>query len=160
MWFTAARSNTYSPSPARLAPGVRATCRDILRLLRFPAALSSTKRAPTASGKRPRLVAGRAKQRPRPPDEEFEYLFRVHDGIEIEALERLRWRFSKLAFRLCAHMPTVHETPGLIGNESPAMGEADLQRGMALEHAAEHETCGRDGGVEWVTDQIAEIIGR
>src|SRR6516225_9295760 len=69
MWFTAARSNTYSPSPARLAPGVRATCRDILRLLRFPAALSSTKRAPTASGKRPRLVAGRAEQRPRPPAE-------------------------------------------------------------------------------------------
>src|SRR5262249_17653063 len=40
------------------------------------------------------------------------------------------------------------------------MGEADLQRGMALEHAAEHETCGRDGGVERVADQIAEIIGR
>ncbi len=30
MWFTLARSNTYSPSPARLAPGVRATCCDIV----------------------------------------------------------------------------------------------------------------------------------
>src|SRR5262249_4714283 len=181
MWFTAARSNTYSPSPARLAPGVRATCRDIFRLLRFPAALSSTKRAPTASGKRPRLVAGRAEQRQSPSaengrllggrnrqaanlrhalghahvegivaaeqhavgariaDEEFERRFRVHDGIEIEALERIRRRLPKLAFRLCAHVPTVHETPGLIGNESAAMGEANLQRGMALEHAAEHE---------------------
>src|SRR2546422_860809 len=103
MWFTAARSNTYSPSPARLAPGVRA----------------------------------------RIADEEFEHRFRVHDGIEIEALERIRRRLPKLAFRLGAHVPTVHETPGLIGNESAAMGEADLQRGMALEHAAEHETCGR-----------------
>src|SRR5262249_58417773 len=76
-------------------------------------------------------------------DEEFEHRFRVHDGIEIEALERIRRRFPKLAFRLCAHVPPVHETPGLIGNESAAMGEANLQRGMALEHAAEHETCGR-----------------
>src|SRR5262249_46048338 len=81
-------------------------------------------------------------------DEEFEYLFRVHDGIEIKALERIRWRFSKLAFRLCAYVPTVDETAGLIGNESPAMGEADLQRGMALEHAAEHETSCSDGGGE------------
>src|SRR5215831_5231754 len=140
MWFTAARSNTYSPSPARLAPGVRATCRDIFRLLRFPAALSPTKGASAASGKRPRLVARRAEQRPRPPaedgrllgfrnrqaahlrhalrhahvegivaaeqhavgahvaDEEFEHRFRVHDGIEIEALERIRRRLPKLAF--------------------------------------------------------------
>src|SRR5262249_11549884 len=184
MWFTAARSNTYSPSPARLAPGVRATCCDIFRLLRSAAALSSTERV--SSGERARLVAARAEQRPRLPtengrllggrnrqaanlchalrhahverivaaeqhavgariaDEEFEHLFRVHDGIEIETLERLRWRFSKLAFRLCAHMPTVRETPGLVRSESPPMGEADLQRGMALEHAAEHETCGRD----------------
>src|SRR5262249_23015946 len=167
MWFTAARSNRYSPSPARLAPGVRATCCDIFRLLPFPAALSSTERV--SSGKRPRLVACRAQQRPRPPaengrllggrnrqaanlrhalrhahvegivaaeqhavgarvaDEEFEYLFRVHDGIEIEALERLRWRFSKLAFRLCAHMPTVHETPPLTPNESPTTRAAPLQ---------------------------------
>src|SRR5262249_21287971 len=162
----------------------------------LPAALSSTERV--SSGKRPRLVAGRAEQRPRPPaengrllggrnrqaanlrhalrhahvegivaaeqhavgtriaDEELEHLFRVHDGIEIEALERLRWRFPKLAFRLCAYVPTMDETAGLIGNESPAMGEADLQRGMALEHAAENETCCSDGGVERVADQIAE----
>src|SRR5262245_64091054 len=185
MWFTAARSNTYSPSPARLAPGVRATCCDIFCLLRFPL-LSSTKRVSTASGERPRLVASRAEQRPRPSaendrliggrnrqaanlrhalrhahvegivaaeqhavgariaDEEFKHLFRVHDGIEIEALERIRRRFPKLALRLCAHVPTVHETPGLVGHESTAMGEANLQRGMALEHAAEHETCGSD----------------
>src|SRR5947209_18828006 len=84
----------------------------------------------------------------------------MHDGIEIEALERIRWRLIELALRLCAHVPTVHETSGLIGDESPAMGEADLQRGMALEHAAEHETCGGDGGVERVADQISEIIGR
>src|SRR5262245_8780075 len=148
MWFTAARSNTYSPSPARLAPGVRATCCDIFRLLRFPAALSSTER--DSSRDRAPLVAARAERPPRSPaengrlvggrnrqaanlrhalrhahvegivaaeqhavgariaDEESEYLFRVHDGIEIEALERIRRRFSKLAFRLCAHMPTVH----------------------------------------------------
>src|SRR5262249_53148156 len=76
-------------------------------------------------------------------DEELEHLFRVHDGIEIEALERIRWRFSKLAFRLCAYVPTVDETAGLIGNESPAMGEAHLQRGMAREPAVDTKTCGR-----------------
>src|SRR5262252_11097486 len=186
MWFTAARSNTYSPSPARLAPGVRPTCRDIFRLLRFPAALSSTKRAPTASGKRPRLVSGRAEQRPRPSaengrllggrnrqaanlrhalrhahvegiiaaeqhavgariaDEEVEHLFRVHDSIEIEAFERIRRRLAKHSLRLRAHVPTMHEAPGLVGHEPPAMGEANLQRGMALEHAAEDKTCSGD----------------
>ncbi len=40
------------------------------------------------------------------------------------------------------------------------MREADFQRRMALEHAAEHETRGGDGGVERIADQVAEIVGR
>src|SRR5262249_25485707 len=67
MWFTAARSNTYSPSPARLAPGVRATCCDIFRLLRFAAALSPTDQV--SSGDAARLAAARAEHRPRSPAE-------------------------------------------------------------------------------------------
>src|SRR5262245_31224297 len=30
MWFTLARSKRYSPGPARLAPGVRAVCSDMV----------------------------------------------------------------------------------------------------------------------------------
>jgi hypothetical protein len=40
------------------------------------------------------------------------------------------------------------------------MGEANLQRRMALEHAAEHQARGGDGGVERIADQIGEIIRR
>src|SRR2546430_12078349 len=54
-------------------------------------------------------------------------------------------------------VPAVHEAPGLVGNKPAAMCEADLQRRIALEHAAENQACGGDGGIERIADQIGEV---
>src|SRR6266540_5451363 len=192
--------STYSPLPARLAPGVRAACCDMYGSPPLAADVVARLAKSAASGERPRRRG--VEQRPRPPakndrlvggrnrqaanlrhtlrhthvegviaaeqhalgagitDQELERLLRVHDGIEIEALERLCRRFGKLALRLLAHVPAVHEAPGLVGNKPAAMGEADLQRRIALEHAAENQACGGDGGIERIADQIGEVVRR
>src|SRR5262245_22303748 len=62
MWFTWARSNTYSPSPARVAPGVRAACCAMVILL----AVFYFCRSPSGEFPRRGLVAGR-EQSPRAP---------------------------------------------------------------------------------------------
>src|SRR6266550_3562306 len=153
MWFTLARSNTYSPLPARFAPGVRAACccdmfvSSILSAFRSASSLFEPEDArlrTIASGERPRrrsleqcprpsaenggLISGRNRQAAnlrhalRHPHvegviaaeqhalgagiahEKRERLLRVHDGIEIEALERLRRRFGELALGFRAHV--------------------------------------------------------
>src|SRR4051794_41414300 len=62
MWFTLARSNRYSPSPARVAPGVRAASCDM-----FPTSVVHI--ILRASGGCPRrcLASRRAQQRLCPP---------------------------------------------------------------------------------------------
>src|SRR5262249_40282874 len=70
-------------------------------------------------------------------DQERERLLRVHDGIEVKALERLRRRLGKPALGLLAHVPAVDETPGLVRDEAAAMGEANLELRIPLEYAAE-----------------------
>jgi len=73
-------------------------------------------------------------------DEKRERLLRVHDGIEIEALERLRRRFCELALGFRAHMPAVHETSGLVGHEAAAVGEDDLLHDVLREVRRDRET--------------------
>src|SRR3954447_5228246 len=195
MWFTLARSNRYSPSPARVAPGVLAASCDIV-------SSSVVNIILRASGGRPRrcLASRRAQQRLCPPpqdgclvagwygqaadlehavrhahvegivaaeqdaidtriaDQKFQHVLRVHDGIEVEPSKRLRRRLGQLVLRLLAYMPAVQEAPGLVGHEAAAMGEADLECRVALEHAAEHQARGGDGGIERIADQIVEVI--
>ena len=62
-------------------------------------------------------------------------------------------------FRLRPHVPAVHPAPALIGNEAAAMHHDEIELGMPLQHAAEDQARRRDGGVERIADQVAEIIG-
>src|SRR5271166_3719929 len=170
MWFTLARSNRYSPLPARLAPGVRAsalccdifvswsavTCRLVVGYL--PVTWGSSCRSGEcarrcAAGDSPeqglrrraeyrsllrrpdreaanlqhairhahveRVVAAEQHAiRAGAADEEFESIFRVHDGVEVEPLERVGRRLRELLLRLRAHLPAVHKAPGLVRNKA------------------------------------------
>ena len=158
---------------------MKSDCADLLRQLR-PAGPSRLRRRPRMDAWSPAGMArfrGPAARRPACPCRrgnrcraardrhphrrpEFQHVLRVHDGIEVEPSERLR----RAAWTACssarpAHVPAVQEAPGLIGHEAAAVGEADLERRMALQHAAEHQARGGDGGIERIADQIVEVIG-
>src|SRR6516162_7890256 len=49
-------------------------------------------------------------------NEEFERLARVYDRVEVEALQRIRWRNGKVALGFGTHVPAVQEASGLIGD--------------------------------------------
>src|SRR6202035_5274318 len=92
-------------------------------------------------------------------DQKLEALLRMQDGVVIEPLDPRLRRLLDVDLGLRPHLPAVRPAAGLIGNEAAAMHQADLQRGMALEHAAEYQAGRRDGGVERIADEIVEIVG-
>src|SRR5262249_17334372 len=92
-------------------------------------------------------------------DEKFERVLRVQDRVVEEAADRvLRWMFQ-VDLRLGAHVMAVAEASGLIGKETAAVRQADLQPGMALEHAAEYQAHARNRGLERQPDEVLEIVG-
>src|SRR5262245_62880937 len=128
MWFTVARSNTYSPSPARVAPGVRGAC--CAMAVSSAGRTRSRKGACRGRGAEQRLCTGAQDlgllaRRDREAadlqhavghahvvgivaaqqhalgagivDQELEHLLRMHDGVEVEAIERIGRRLAELA---------------------------------------------------------------
>ena len=92
-------------------------------------------------------------------DHEFQHRRRMQDGVVVEAPGDVLRLLLDVLLRLRPHPPAVLPARRLIGREAAAMREHDLQFGMAVDHAAEIEAGGGDGGVERIADQVAQIIG-
>src|SRR5438094_1772431 len=82
----------------------------------------------------------------------------MKDRIVEQASDRLLRIVREVYFWLRPHLETVPEAAGLIWQKSAAMRQAHFQRGMALEHAAEHEARARDRGLERQADQVFQVI--
>src|SRR5690349_3420293 len=81
----------------------------------------------------------------------------MQDGVVEQPAHRVLRRMREVDARLRTHREAVPEATGLVGQKAAAMGEADLQPGMALEHAAEHQARAGDRRLERKPDQVLEI---
>ena len=82
----------------------------------------------------------------------------VQDGVPVERADCLGRRLLQVLLRLGTDVPSVLPAPGLIRREAAAMHHVEADVGKALDHAAEHETGRRNGGVERIADQVVEVI--
>src|SRR5712691_4789280 len=91
-------------------------------------------------------------------DQEFERRPGMKNGVVEQAGDRVLRAVLKLDLGLGPDLETVPEAAGLIGQESAAVREADLEPGIVLDHAAEHEARARDGGLERQADEVLQVI--
>src|SRR6185437_10169161 len=90
--------------------------------------------------------------------EMIELVMGEDDGVEIELFEIAR----RLAFDDAAAIRTramrVIHARGIGGQEAAAMGHADLEPRIGIEHAAEDEMADRDRRVQGIADDVDEVM--
>src|SRR5689334_16664091 len=91
-------------------------------------------------------------------DQECERRPGMQDGVVEQPADRVLRRMREVDARFRTHREAVPEASGLVGQKAAAMREADLQPGMALEHAAEHQARAGNRRLERKPDQVLEII--
>src|SRR5579862_8809081 len=92
-------------------------------------------------------------------NQKFQRRLGVQNGVVEEAVEKRRRRMLHMHLRLRPHLPAVHPAAALVGNEAAAVRHDEIELRVPLQHAAENQAGAGDGGVEWIADQVAEIIG-
>ena len=84
---------------------------------------------------------------------------RVQDGIVIEAFRDIRRLFGDILFGLRSHLPSVLPSRGLVVCKSTAMSKHDCEPRMPVKDPAEIKTGRADRCVEWISDEVVQIIG-
>src|ERR1700730_6711698 len=80
------------------------------------------------------------------------------DRVEIELLQIARRLLRGGGAAVGACLVAVVAAPGISRQEAAAMGDADLEARIGVEHAAENEMAHRHGAVERVADDVDEIM--
>ena len=80
------------------------------------------------------------------------------DGVKVKLLEVTRWRLADdgAAIRPRA-MRVVHARP-IVRQVATGMSQEYFQPRVALHHAIKNQMTDSDGGVEWIADDIVQIV--
>ena len=91
-------------------------------------------------------------------DQRVELVGREHDGVEIDLLEIAGRRLRQVGVAVRARAPGVIDAAGIGAEIAAAMHGEDLQLRMPLQHAVEDQVMQRHGGVEWIADDVVEVV--
>src|ERR1700693_1522603 len=89
-------------------------------------------------------------------DHELHDLLGMDDGVVEESVQ-IRARSLGKLLDLRAHLPAVVDAADQDEQSPAAMGPAEAEVGMAVEHAAEDEVARGDGRVDGIAQEIGEI---
>src|SRR5262249_15215465 len=93
------------------------------------------------------------------PDHEFQNRGRVQNRVVIETFRDIARSAGNVFLGLGSHIPSVFPSRGLVGRKATAVSQHDRKAWMPIENSTKIKTGGTNGGVEWVADQIVQVIG-
>ena len=91
-------------------------------------------------------------------DEVLQLVVGVDEGIEIEPLQIGRRHLLQVLAAIRPRRGGVVDAPGISRQQTAAMGDDDLEAGILIEDAAKDQMMHGDRRIEWVADDIGEVV--
>src|SRR5262245_16629641 len=93
------------------------------------------------------------------PDHERQHRRRVQNRIVIKAFRDIVRSARDVYLGLGSHVPSMLPSRGLVGRKATTMSQHDRESRMPVENSTKIKTGRTNGGVEWIADQIVQVIG-